>query len=165
MFLDAVGPYVMVVETGDDIGAQNNLIISPRMYREFIKPAQKSVNELIREKAPNAKIFMHNDGAITKIIPDLMEIGVEILNPVQPSAAGMESEKLKKDFGDRLIFHGAVDQKPLEGTVQDVRAEVRRRIDSLASGGGYILSTCNHLIDVPCENVIAMFDEARAYGH
>jgi len=79
----------MVVETGDDIGAQNNLIISPRMYREFIKPAQKSLNELIREKAPNAKTFMHNDGAIYKIIPDLMEIGVEILNPVQPAAAGM----------------------------------------------------------------------------
>ena len=164
MFLAAVGPYVHMVETGDDLGAQDNLLISPATYRQFIKPAQTKLNTLIKERAPQAKIFMHNDGALTKIIPDLIESGVEILNPVQPSAKGMESEGLKRAFGDQVIFHGGVDQKPQEGTEEGIRAEVRRRIDAFAPGGGYILTTCNTIVNAPPENVVALFDEARTYG-
>lgn len=164
MFLQAVGPYVQMVEYGDDLGAQNNLLISPRAYREHIKPAQKKLFELIKDRAPGAKIFMHSDGALRKIIPDLIEAGVEVLNPVQPSAEGMESEGLKRDFGSQLIFHGGVDQKPQEGSEEDIRAEVRRRIDAFAPGGGYVLSTCNVIVRPPVENIVAMFDEARTYG-
>jgi uroporphyrinogen decarboxylase len=164
MFLQAVGPYVQMVEYGDDLGAQNNLLISPASYREFIKPAQKELFALIRDRAPQAKIFMHCDGALRKIIPDLIDVGVDVLNPVQPSAAGMESPELKQDFGDRLIFHGAIEQKPQEGTQEDIRAEVRRRIDALAPGGGYVLSTCNVIVNPPLENIVAMFDEAKRYG-
>jgi uroporphyrinogen decarboxylase len=164
MFLQAVGPYVLMVETGDDLGAQNNLLISPKLYRQFIKPAQTKMNALIKDRAPHARIFMHNDGALYDIIPDLIESGVDVLNPVQPSAKGMESERLKQDFGDRLIFHGAVDQPAQEGSEEDIRAEVRKRIDALAPGGGYVLSTCNHILDAPPENVVAMFEEARTYG-
>ena len=141
MFLQAVGPYVHIVETPDDIGTQKSMLISPDTYREFIKPVQKKLNALIKDRAPQAKIFMHNDGAITKIIPDLIEIGVEILNPIQPSASGMESEKLKQNFGTELVFHGAVDQKPQEGSKEEIRAEVRRRIDALAAGGAIF---CQH---------------------
>jgi uroporphyrinogen decarboxylase len=164
MFLQAVGPFVHVVETADDLGTQNSLLISPTTYRQLIKPAQEKLNGLIKDRAQQARIFMHNDGAITKIIPDLIEIGVEILNPIQPSAKGMESEQLKQEFGDQLIFHGAVDQKPQEGTEGDIRAEVRRRIDALGPGGGYVLSTSNVIVDPPLENIVALFDEAREYG-
>jgi uroporphyrinogen decarboxylase len=164
MFLQAVGPYVLMVETGDDLGAQNNLLISPKLYREFIKPAQTRLNQRIKDRAPQARIFMHNDGAIHDIIPDLIESGVEVLNPVQPSAKGMESDRLKRDFGDRLIFHGGVDQPAQEGSEADIRAEVRRRIDAFAPGGRYVLSTCNHVLGAPPENIVAMFEEARSYG-
>ena len=165
MFLEAVGPYVHMVEYGDDLGAQNNLLISPETYREYIKPAQKELFDLIRDKAPKAKIFMHSDGALRKIIPDLIEVGVDVLNPIQPSAKGMESEALKREFGSVLIFHGAVDQKPQEGTEEGIREEVRRRIDALAKNGGFILAPGNVIVDPPLENIVAMFDEAKHYGH
>lgn len=164
LFLTAVGPYVQMVETGDDLGGQNNLLISPKLYREFIKPAEIALNRRIKELAPEARIFMHSDGAIRPIIPDLIEAGVDILNPIQPSAAGMESADLKRDFGEQLIFHGGVDQPAQEGSEAETRAEVRRRIDALAPGGGYVLSTSNHILGAPPENVVAMFDEARTYG-
>lgn len=164
MFLQAVGPYVHMVEYGDDLGSQDSSLISPDMYREFIKPAQKELFDLIRDRAPNAKIFMHSDGALRNIIPDLIDVGVDVLNPVQPSASGMESEGLKEDFGDQLIFHGAVDQKPQEGTEGEIREEVRRRIDALAPGGGYVLAPCNVIVDPPIKNILAMFDEAQNYG-
>ncbi len=164
MFLREIGPYVQVVETADDLGTQRSLLISPDTYRTFFKPAQTRLNTLIKDYAPQARIFFHCDGAITKLIPDLIETGIEILNPVQPSAKGMESADLKHQFGDHLIFHGAVDQKPQEGTEDDVRAEVRRRIDALASGGGYVLSTSNVIVDPPLENIVALFDEAHSYG-
>jgi uroporphyrinogen decarboxylase len=164
MFLQAVGPYVQMVEYGDDLGAQNNLLISPAAYREFIKPAQKQLFDLIKDRAPQAKIFMHCDGALRKIIPDLIEVGVDVLNPTQTSAAGMEAEGLKRDFGNQLIFHGAIEQKPQEGTEEDIREEVRRRIDVLAPGGGYVLSSCNVIVNPPINNILALFDEARNYG-
>ena len=164
MFLDVTGPYLAMVETADDLGGQENPLISPRMYRKFIKPAQQKVNALIKDRAPQAKIFMHNDGAIVKLIPDLIEAGVEVLNPVQPSAGGMDSVFLKEAFGDKLVFHGAVDQKPVEGSEEALRAEVRRRIDALAPGGGYILATSNVIVDPPTENIPIIFEEARRYG-
>ena len=164
MFLSAVGPYVQMVEYGDDLGAQNNLLISPKAYRTFIKPAQKKLFDLIKDRAPHAKIFMHCDGALRDLLPDLIEVGVDVLNPVQPSAKGMESPGLKRDFGDQLIFHGAVEQAPQQGSEEDIRAEVRQRIDALAPNGGYVLASCNVIVDPPVENIVAMFDEARTYG-
>jgi uroporphyrinogen decarboxylase len=164
LFLEAVGPYVQMVETADDLGTQRSLLISPDTYREFLKPAEMRINALIKDRAPQAKIFFHCDGAITKLIPDLIEAGFEVLNPVQPSAKGMESQDLKQQFGDQIIFHGAVDQKPQEGTEEEIRAEVRRRIDALAPGGGYVLSTCNVIVDPPLRNIVALFEEAREYG-
>jgi len=164
MFLEAVGPYVHMVEYGDDLGAQDNLLISPNIYRRLIKPAQKELFDVIRDRAPEAKIFMHTDGALRKVIPDLIDVGVDILNPIQPSAKGMESEGLKRDYGDTLIFHGAVDQKPQEGTEEEIREEVRRRIDALAKGGGFILAPGNVIVNAPMENIVAIFDETRKYG-
>lgn len=164
IFLDAVGPYVHMVETGDDLGAQNNLLISPEMYRKFIKPAEQELHDLIHEKAPHAALFRHTDGAIFSIIPDLIEVGVNVLNPTQTSSRGMEARRIKAAYGDSITFHGAVEG--LEGDVpkDKVVAEIKSRIDALAPGGGYILASCNHMIDVKPENILAMFETAHEYG-
>ena len=164
LFLDAVGPFVQMVETGDDLGAQNNLLISPKMYRQFIKPAEQVLHDLIREKAPSAAIFRHTDGAIFSIIPDLVEVGVDVLNPTQTSSKGMEADRIKAAYGRSVTFHGAVEG--LEGDVSKdmVAAAVKSRIDRLAPGGGYILASCNHMIDVKPENIVTMFETAREYG-
>ncbi len=164
LFLDAVGPYVQMVEIGDDIGAQQNLLISPKMYRKFIKPAEQELYALIHDKAPHAALFRHTDGAIFDVIPDLVEVGVNVLNPVQTSAKGMEGERVKAAFGSQLTFHGTVEGVEGEATVDEVVAEVRHRIDTFAPGGGFVLSSCNHMIDVQPQNIIAMFETAREYG-
>ena len=162
MFLDAVGPFVQMVEVADDLGAQRSLLISPAAYREFIKPADRELYALIQEKAPHAALFRHVDGAIYPLIPDLIEVGVDVLNPVQTSAAGMNAQRLKATFGDTLTFHGAIEK--MEASPEELVAEVKERIAVLAPGGGYVLASCNHMIDVAPENILAMFDAAREYG-
>jgi uroporphyrinogen decarboxylase len=164
MFLDAVGPYVQMVEIGDDIGAQNNLLISPKMYRSFIKPAERALYSLIHEKAPHARLFRHTDGAIFDVIPDLIEVGVDVLNPVQTSAKGMDGARVKAAYGSQITFHGTVEGVEGDVSVDDVVREVKHRIDVFAPGGGYVLSSCNSMIDVKPENVLAMFEAAREYG-
>lgn len=164
MFLDAVGPYVQMVEIGDDLGAQQSLLISPKMYREFIKPAEQELYTLIHEKAPHAALFRHTDGAIFSIIPDLIEVGVNVLNPVQTSTKGMEARRLKEAFGRELTFHGAIEGLESDPPVDQVVAEAKERIDILAPGGGYVLASCNHMIDVRPELIIALFETAHDYG-
>ncbi len=164
MFLDAVGPYVQMVEIGDDLGTNKSLLISPRMYREFIKPAEQELYALIHDKAPQAALFRHTDGAVFDVIPDFLEVGVNVLNPVQTSTAGMDARRLKDAYGAQLTFHGAVEGLDEDPTVDVVVATVRDRIDSLAPGGGYVLASCNHMIDVSPEIIIAMFETAREYG-
>ncbi len=164
MFLNAVGPYVQMVEIGDDLGAQQNLLISPAMYREFIKPAELELYTLIHQKAPQAALFRHTDGAIFNVIPDLIEVGVNVLNPVQTSSKGMEADRLKAAYGSAITFHGAVEGLEGDVSVDQVVAEVKRRIDALAPGGGYVLASCNHMIDVKPENIVALFETAREYG-
>ena len=160
MFLDAIGPYVQMVEIGDDLGSQQNLLISPKMYRQFIKPAEKRLYDLIHEKAPNAFLFHHTDGNVFKILPDLIEVGVNVLNPVQTSANQMDGRGLKDNFGHRLAFHGAIEKA--EASKDELVAEVKERIDTLGPDG-YIMAPCNHMIDVPPENILAMYETAREY--
>jgi uroporphyrinogen decarboxylase len=162
MFLDAVGPYVQMVEVADDLGTQQSLLISPATYREFIKPAECELYGLIHEKAPHAALFRHCDGAIASLIPDLIEVGVNVLNPVQTSSRGMAPQELKSAHGKALTFHGAVEG--LEKPVDCLVAEVQQRIDVFAPGGGFVLASCNHMVDVPPESILAMFRTAREYG-
>ncbi len=161
--LDEVGEMVDIVESGDDYGSQQSLLISPDAYREFIFPQRKRLYDFIKSKAPQAKIFFHSCGAIESIIEDLIEIGVDILNPIQTSASGMDIVTLKEKYGDRICFHGGVDtQKALKGNFFDVDKEVQTLIEVLGKNGGYILSSCNHLqLDIPPENVVRMFDIAK----
>lgn len=162
MFLDAVGPYVQMVEVADDLASQQSLLISPAMYREFIKPAERELYALIHEKAPSAALFRHCDGAIAPLVPDLIEVGVDVLNPVQTSSKGMAPQMLKQGFGNVITFHGTVEgmEKPVDSLV----AEVKERVAQFGAGGGFVLASCNHMVDVPPENILAMFATAQACG-
>lgn len=165
-YLKEIGEYVNVVEFNDDFGTQSNLMISPDQYREFIKPRHKILIDMFKKYAKNAKVLIHSCGSIYSIIPDFIEIGIDIINPVQPLAANMNTYKLKKEFGNEICFQGAIDlQEAMLGSVKDVENEVIERIRSLAPGGGYVLSTANNIAsDVPLENVFALYDFAYKYG-
>ena len=166
--LEEVGKHIDIVfATSDDLGMMDRPIVSPEMYRQLIKPLQKKTFDFFKDRTP-AKRFYHCDGALYPILEDFIEIGVEVLNPIQVSAVGMgDTKKLKQEFGDRLAFWGAIDTNwvlPL-GTPDDVREEVRRRIADLAPGGGYVLCSVHNIQpEVPPENVVAMFDAAYELG-
>jgi len=167
-YMKAVGPYVQVVVISDDQGTQESLMISPRMFRKFIKPRLRSLIETIKAEAPHVKVLMHCDGAISGIIEDLIEIGVDILNPIQPVVKGLEdTAAINTQFGDRICFHGGIDVQlvlPNAG-VNEVREEVARRLCDLGSGRGYIIAPCHNInVDIPIENVITMFESAHQLG-
>jgi len=166
VFLDAVGDLVEIVQLADDFGTQNSLLISRALFEEFFEPRYRRLINLIKSRT-NAKVFLHCDGAIFELIEDFVDMGVEILNPLQPTAEGMDPTRIKDAYGDRLAFHGAIDNQHLlpRGSVQEVQQAVKRVIDALAPGGGYILAAA-HIIepDVPLENIMAMFDTAREHG-
>jgi uroporphyrinogen decarboxylase len=166
-FLDAAGDALDIVKIGDDLGAQENLLVSPTVYREMMKPVHADLIAFIKSKT-KAKIFFHSDGDIFDLVPDLVEIGVDILNPIQSGAGRMSDlALLKRSYGDRLSFCGAIDtQRVLPyGTPAEVRAEVGRVIDLLGEGGGYIVSAVHTIMDeVPPENILAMCDAVREFG-
>ena len=164
--LEIVGKNIDIVAMADDLGMQSGTFVSPQVYREMLKPRHKRMIDAIKSRS-DAKIFLHSCGSVYAIIEDLIEIGIDVLNPVQVAAKNMEPEKLKKEFGDRLAFWGAIDTQHVLpfGTPDEVRTEVRRVIDCLGKGGGYIVASVHNLQpEVPPENIIAMFDEARSYG-
>jgi uroporphyrinogen decarboxylase len=149
----------------EDLGSQENLLFSPQTIRDFLLPGMKRMIELAHEAGVYA--FCHSDGAIKRIIPDLIEIGVDILNPIQWRCKGMDREELKRDFGQDLVFHGGLDnQHTLAfGSVAEVREEVQYNIQVLGEGGGYILAPCHNIQAVsPPENVVAMYETAFEYG-
>jgi uroporphyrinogen decarboxylase len=165
--LEEAGEYIDVLVTGDDLGSQQAPLLSAAMYRQLIKPYHVELLAALKARS-KAKIFYHSDGNIYPLLNDLIEIGVDVLNPVHVSAKDMaDTARLKREFGDRLAFCGAIDSQSVlpHGTPDEVRGEVRRRIKDLAPGGGYILASV-HCIqpDVPPENVCAMFDEAITAG-
>ena len=161
------GSLIDVVVMADDLGTQEGLMISPAMYRALLKPWHADLIATIKAHS-DAKVFLHSDGNVYQLIDDFIEVGVDILNPVQVSAGDMgDTVRLKRRYGDRLAFNGAIDTRWVlpHGSTDDVRREVRRRVADLGPGGGYVLSSV-HCIqpDVPIENVLAMFDEARIAG-
>ena len=129
-------------------------------------PARKKLNAFIRSKAPQAKIYHHTCGAVSKLIPDLIDSGIDILNPVQPLATGMESAGLKAEWGKTLCFDGGIDtQDAMPGTVEGIEVEVAKRILAFGPGGGYSLGCSNHIQeDMPPENVVALFEIAKDLG-
>jgi uroporphyrinogen decarboxylase len=166
-YLKVVGPYVQVVVITDDQGTQNSLMVSPKMFREFIKPRLKSLIDTIKATA-DVRVLMHCDGAIMKIIPDLIEIGVDILNPIQTVVKDFDdTQKLKTRFGHQICFHGGIDVQQVLGnaTVQEIQQEVHRRIHDLGTSGGYIIAPCHNInVDISVENTLAMFAAAHELG-
>ncbi len=166
-FTSAVGEFVQIVQFNDDLGTQDAPFLSPRMFRRLIFPFYKRGLDWIHEHT-HFKVFMHNDGAIFDFIPTLIEMGVDILNPIQTTARGMDPRRLKEQFGDRLTFWGgSCDcQRTLPfGTPEQVAAEVEAHIAALAPGGGYVFASVHNIqANCPPENIAAMFDAALRVG-
>ena len=165
-YLDAAGDHIDMIELpGDDYASNENLLISPAMFRRFIKPALRRLVTTIKEHRPDLKILLHSDGMIQKLLPDFIELGIDVLHPLEPVPA-LDQAAIKADYGDRLAFVGGIDiTRAMRGSREDVVAEVQRRIAQLAPGGGYILAPANHLQeDVPVENVVTLFEAAHTYG-
>jgi len=145
----------------DDLGSQRGLMISPQMCREFIFPCYERIFDAAKRQG--AVVFFHSCGAIVPIIPDLIALGVDILHPLQTLAAGMDYVEIKAKYGDQICFCGGIDVQELlpHGTVEEVRREVRRVIEVLGAGSGYIMDACNKIQpDTPVENVLAMYETA-----
>ncbi len=170
--IEAVGDLVDIFRlSGEDLGTQLNPMISMRMYREIVKPRFERfwsfAKSHLLEKNPGIKMMLHSCGNVRPFIPDWIEMGLNILDPIQPRARGMEPDGLKRDFGTQLAFHGGIDlQHTLPfGTSEEVRAEVRRYIQSLAPGGGYIVSPAHNVqSDVPPANLVAIREAIEEYG-
>jgi uroporphyrinogen decarboxylase len=166
-YLDEVGQYIQVFTYWDDVNTQDGWMIRPEIFRKMIKPKERRLVEAIKKKT-DAKIFFHGCGATFNLIPDLIEIGFDILNPVQVSARGMDTRRLKQEFGhDMTFWGGGVDtQRVLPfGSPSEVADEVKRRIDDLAPGGGFVFAAIHNIqAFVPPENIIAAFDTALEYG-
>jgi len=160
------GDLADVVAASDDMGLQNGPIVSPELYRRLFKPRHKKYFDTVKQHT-SAFLHFHCCGSIYKLLPDLIELGVDVINPVQVAARDMDSSLLGPEFGDRLSFWGGIDtQKVLpRGTPEEVKAEVRRRIRDFAPGGGYILGAVHDIQpDVPVENILAMFEAGKEYG-
>jgi uroporphyrinogen decarboxylase len=165
-YMEACGDYVDMVELpGDDYASNTNLIMSPRTFRKFFKPAIRRLVATVKEARSDIKVMLHSDGLIETLLPDFIELGVDAIHPLEPLEA-LDQTRIKAEYGDKLTFIGGIGiTHAMPGTQQDVIDEVKLRISQLAPGGGYILAPANHLQpDVPPENVITLFEAAREYG-
>ena len=166
-YIEAVGDYVQLINVGGDLGTQNGPQVSPDMYHHFIQPRQKKFWSYIHEHS-DMYIFIHSCGGIYPLIPGLIEAGVDVINPVQTSAVGMDPVRLKREFGDRVVFWGGgCDTQSVLGnaTPQEIREHVHERIRILAPGGGFVFNQIHNIqVNVPPENVVAMLDAAYEFS-
>ncbi|MBU0510711.1 MAG: hypothetical protein KKD28_01085 [Chloroflexi bacterium] len=165
--LREIGDMVDVVIEADDLAGQESLLMSPETYRNLIKPRHKRLFSFIKEQAP-VKVFYHSCGAIRPLIGDLIDTGIDILNPVQISAKNMDLRELKREFGQDLVFWGGgVDTQSVLcwGTPDEVREDVKRNIEALAPGGGFVFAAVHDIqADVPPENILAVWKTWQDYG-
>jgi len=167
-FLREIGDNIDIIKIGDDLGTQESLLMSPKMYREILKPIHADLIAYTKERT-RAKVLFHTDGDVQPLIDDFIEIGIDILNPIQTSAGKMSDlEGLKKRFGKKMVFCGGIDTHHVlpHGSPEDVRQEVRRVINALGPGGGYMVSSVHTVMnDVPAENILAMVDAVEEFGY
>jgi uroporphyrinogen decarboxylase len=165
--LDLAGEYISVLMFADDMGCENSPFFSPQIYKKFFKNRHKQMWELVHSKS-NSKVFLHSCGSIYELIPDLLEAGLDILNPVQTSAKNMDAQQLKKQFGKDLVFWGGcVNTREIlvKGTPGDVKNDVKKRVKILGRNGGLIFNQIHNILaDVPPENILALFEAAELYG-
>ncbi len=162
---EAIPGQVMITYVAEDLGSQESLLFAPGQIREFLLPRMQRMMDLAHEAG--AYVFFHSDGAVRPILPDLIDAGIDVLNPIQWRCPGMEREGLKRDFGDQVVLHGGVDnQYTLAfGTVDEVRQEVLDNIRILGAGGGYVLAPCHNIQAIsPPENIVAMYETGYDHG-
>jgi uroporphyrinogen decarboxylase len=167
-YLSALGDDIDIIQIGDDYGTQENTAISPRIFRSIFKPRLKTLCDFIHRKKPDLFIFLHSCGSVYTFIPDFIEVGVQILNPVQTNAKNMEPERLKSEFGRDIVFWGGGcdTQHVLPfGTLKDLEDDIRRRIDTLSPGGGFVFSPIHNIqAEVSPEKIFRLFEFAYEYG-
>jgi uroporphyrinogen decarboxylase len=166
MVLGEVGPYIDLVQIGEDLGSQHGPLMAPATFRRIYKPRMRRLVDFIKQRT-KARIYLHSCGSIYRMIPDLIEVGIEVLNPVQVNAAEMDSARLKREFGKDLTFWGGgCDPVVLQtGTPTEVRDDVKRRIHDLAPGGGFVFGSVHNIqANVPPANIVAMFEAAQEFG-
>lgn len=165
--LARIGKYINVIQFGDDLGTQGSSIISPNCYREMIKPYHKKQYWFVRDNYPDVKVFLHSCGAIYDLIPDLIDAGVQILNPVQISATGMDPRKLKENFGESIVFWGGganMQKTAVEGSIADIEAEVKELIDIFSKDSGFVFNQVHNIqANVTPEKILAIYDTALSY--
>jgi uroporphyrinogen decarboxylase len=166
LFLQAVGKYVQLIQFGDDLGSQRGPLISPDLYREKIKPRHEKIFKYVSQNS-DAFIFYHSCGSIYKLIPDLIDSGVQALNPVQTNTTDMDPIRLKKEFGDQLTFWGGGSETQtilLNGTQDEIENQVKERMEIFKPGGGYVFCQIHNIqAGVSPENIVAMFNAAKKY--
>jgi uroporphyrinogen decarboxylase len=157
---------VDMIWTGDDIGMQTGMLISPAAWRRFLKPRMAELIARVKWISPQVKVAYHSDGAIWEVIPDLIDIGLDVLNPIQPKC--MDPAEVKRRYGENLCFWGSIDEQETLpfGSPESVRAEVLERLHTLGKGGGLIIGPTHHVqLDTPLENFWAMIDTIRRTGY
>jgi uroporphyrinogen decarboxylase len=165
-YLEAGGEYFDMVELpGDDYASSSSLVMSPVMFRKIVKPAIKRLVHTIKEYRADIKVMLHSDGMIEPLLTDFIDIGVDVIHPLEP-VLDMDQAEIKTEFGERIAFLGGIDiVHRLPGSRQDVIDEVKERIRTLAPGGGYVLAPANHIqSDVPARNVVTLYQAAQQYG-
>jgi uroporphyrinogen decarboxylase len=166
IYLDIAGPYIDIMEIpGDDFAGTEHLLISPKVFKSMLAPALARIVNPIKQYRDDLFVAFHSDGAIVPLLPSFIDAGIDLFHPLEPLPAN-DLAAIKTEYGDRLSFMGAIDIKQaMPGSLADVEAEVQRRIQTLAPGGGYILTPANHLQeDVPPENIVALYDYGRKHG-
>jgi uroporphyrinogen decarboxylase len=168
MALAELADVVDVIAEGDDYGTQESQLIDPEHFTEYYKPHISRIISAMKQNAPNAKVMFHSCGNVRPIIPDFIEIGIDILNPVHINATGMEPFLLKRDFGKDIVFWGGgVDTQKIlpTGTVEEVKEDVKKNIDALAPGGGFVFATVHNIqSEVPPQNIITMCESIKKFG-
>ncbi len=166
LMMRTAGSYFDMIELpGDDYAGNNNLLISPRMFRRFISPCIRRLVSAAKAHNPQIKVMLHSDGAITPLIPEFIELGIDVLHPLEPLPA-TDLRLVKQKYGDQITFLGGIDiSHAMPGSLAQVEQEVKTRIAELGHGGGYILAPSNHLqADIPPQNVLKLFESTRQFG-
>ena len=167
-FLEAVGPYIDIIQVSDDLGMISGPQISPEMYRTLIKPYHGRLYAELKRMQPGIKILLHCCGGVRELYEDFIDVGVDSQNPVQTNCRGMDPGELKQEFGDRITFWGGgcdtAHMLPW-GNPREVKEHVLRRLDIMAPGGGFVFQQVHNIVaDVPPENIVAMFDAVKDFN-
>jgi uroporphyrinogen decarboxylase len=166
--LDAAGDVVDVIQFGDDLGMQGAPLLDPEMYREIFLPYHKRLFTFVRENYPHIHVMLHCDGAVYELLPDMIEAGMQVFNPLQTDCAGMDPARIKREFGDQITFWGGgcdTHATLVYGTPDQICEDVRRRMQILAPGGGFVFNQIHNVLgDIPPRNVLAMIGAAQEFG-